>query len=131
MNIHRLHLPLFVQVSANKRFYLNLNQYRNAHFQTLAKAKRVFSEEIWDQVIGLPLMTRCSLVYVLYPPTKATRDTNNVCTIVDKFFSDVLVQAGRLQDDDYTRLDHIHSCFGNVDKTNPRLDVIILDETVR
>jgi hypothetical protein len=120
-------LPLQVAVSKNKNFSLNLNQYRNAHFHTLNRAKEEFTELAVDLIkkVGIPKLAQVSLEYIVYPGTRQLCDVNNICSVVDKFFSDSLVHAGVLSDDNYTILADSRFRFGRIDRENPRVDVII------
>lgn len=118
-------VPITVQVSKHKRWSLNLNQYRNTHHQTLAKAKIKFAAIVHPLLIGIPYITKARISYILYPGTAAECDVANVCSIVDKFFSDVLVSAGKLPDDNYKFLVATAYGFGEIDRINPRVDVII------
>lgn len=106
-------------------FYLNLNQYRNAHYHILNKAKIVFKEEVSKSILSLPSLNEIELTYTLYPPSHRDMDVANVCSIVDKFFCDALVELGKLSDDCYKFLGKVRYEFGKVDKMNPRVDVHI------
>lgn len=121
-------VPLKVQISKKGYFALNLNVYRNAHYMTLNKAKVVFKELITPFLVQIPKLKCCSLEYVLYPKTNRLCDVSNVCSIVDKFFSDAFVESGHLEDDNYTFIKDIKYRFGAVDPENPRVDVIITTE---
>lgn len=121
-------VPLKVQISKKGYFALNLNVYRNAHYMTLNKAKVVFKELITPFLVQIPKLKHCSLEYVLYPKTNRLCDVSNVCSIVDKFFSDAFVESGHLEDDNYTFIKDIKYRFGAVDPKNPRVDVIITTE---
>lgn len=127
MGLHKavLSLPLKVPVTKKQDFYVNLNQYRNAHFHILNKAKVTFKEMIQDQLVQLPEYDWVRLRYYLYPSTKRDMDTNNICSIADKFFSDALVEAGKLEDDNYHFVRHSTFQPANIDKQNPRVDVHI------
>jgi len=120
-----INLPLRVPVSKKKFFSLNLNQYRNAHYQTLDKAKKAFDKIAKDLIRGIPKLERCTLEYTLYPGTRQICDTNNVCAIVDKFFSDSLVTHGVIEDDNYNIIADSRFKFGAIDKGNPRVEVVI------
>jgi hypothetical protein len=50
-----LNLPLRVPVSKKRDFAINLNEYRNAHFLVLNKAKIVFKSLIQSQLVRLPI----------------------------------------------------------------------------
>lgn len=122
-------LPLSVLVSKNKWFVLNLNHYRNAYFRQLDKAKKEFKERVTPLVRHLPKLdqdgVKIQITYVFYAPKGVVPDLANVCCIVDKFFSDVLVEAGKLEDDNPKVLPHIRFSFGGVDRGNPRVEAII------
>lgn len=118
-------LPLSVPVSSRKQFHLNLNHYRNAHFQVLTKAKKAFDQEVKHLIRGIPRLRNCTLEYVLYTGSRQLCDTNNICTVADKFFADTLVKHGVLEDDNYNLLVDTRFRFGAIDKANPRVEVII------
>ena len=118
-------VPISVQVSKKKRFYLNLNQYRNAHFRTLDKAKKVFLEEVSPIVEPLPFFEQIALTFTLYPGKGIIPDTSNVCCIVEKFFNDALVDLGKIQDDNHKIVLGSQYLFGEKDITNPRVEVKI------
>lgn len=120
-----IYLPLSVQVTKKKPFILNLNVYRNAHYQTLNKAKALFKEAIWNQLMDLPVMGRIKLTYTLYPGSAREVDVANVCSIQDKFFCDALVEAKKLPDDNYKFLPTTQFQFGEIDRKNPRVEVEI------
>lgn len=109
-----------------KKVYLNLNWYRNAHFQLLNKAKEVFHDLCKDRLQGIPLLPEVALIYTLYPKTLQLCDTANVCCIVDKFFCDSLVGWGKIPDDNYQIVKGVDFRFGGVDKSNPRVEVTII-----
>ncbi len=120
-----LSLPISVPVSKAKSFSLNMNQYRNAHYHTLNKAKQTFHDMVIPSLKSLPVLTKISLIYTLFPPSKRELDVANICSIVDKFFSDTLVSSGRITDDNFKVLPNITYRFGSIDKTNPRVEVTI------
>lgn len=117
--------PLSVPTTTKKRFYLNLNQYRNAHHFTLAKAKVNFHEMMAQRVKHLPQFDTVNLIFTLYPGTEQLVDTSNVCSIVDKFFSDVLVKCKKIQDDNRKIVLSVVYRYGEIDRLNPRVDVSI------
>ena len=124
-------LPLRVAVSKNKEFALNLNQYRNAHFHVLNKAKSEFTDIALKliQEAGIPTLAQVTLEYIVYPGTRQLCDVNNICTVVDKFFSDTLVEAKIISDDNYKFVPESRFRFGGIDRENPRVDVVIRDAT--
>lgn len=117
--------PLEVQISKNKKFILNLNHYRNAHYQVLNKAKHLFKEEISEQLTNIGILNSCRIEYFLYTKTKRVCDVSNVCSVVDKFFCDAFVELGHLPDDNYKYLNTVTYRFGGVDFENPRVEIVI------
>lgn len=117
--------PLRVKVSKNKYFSLNLNIYRNAHFHVLNNAKIAFSKVVEPQLELVPPLNHATLKYVIYVPTKRRTDISNVCSIVDKFFSDAMVDVGVLPDDSYDYLTKVVYEYGGMDKEYPRVEIFI------
>ena len=121
--------PLWVKVSAKKKFILNLNQYRNAHYRVSNKAKIEYKEFIKEQVLQRKRkFKKMCIVYTVYQPTRRRFDIGNVCSIHQKFFEDALVELGRLEDDRYNYIPMCVFCFGGIDPTNPRVDIDIIEE---
>lgn len=117
--------PVTIPISKNKSLALNLNVYRNAHFQSLNKAKVNFKEALREQIEPIKPMTRCTVRYVLFVGSRRLTDVANVCTVVDKFFMDAMVEFGKLPDDNYEHLPKVIYEFGGYDKVNPRVEIYI------
>ena len=94
-------VPTVVNLSAKRTFSLNLNQYRNADFHTLNNAKQKFKEVVAPEFKILSKMKSCKLVFTFFSGSKRKSDTSNICSIVEKFFNDALVEEGYLEDDNY------------------------------
>ena len=120
-------VPIYIQVSKKQKFALNLNQYRNAHFQILNKAKVEFGKIVAPLIKQLHPMSSLSLTYTLFFGSKRAIDTSNICSIVDKFFSDTLTNEHIIPDDNATVISDIHYLFGGIDVSNPRVEVTIHD----
>jgi hypothetical protein len=95
-------IPVRLQVG-NKVFALNLNTYRNAHFQTLNNAKKNFKVLLYNTYPEILLIRAQSVIvqYKITPHNKRLFDTQNIISVVDKFFLDALVEAGTIPDDNY------------------------------
>jgi len=125
-----LSLPLTVPVTKRKKFSLNLNNYRNTHFQTLNKAKKIYRDLVWDAYIianrrGVTLQPPFRLTYTVYPKTKRRCDVANIATVVDKFACDALVELRLMDDDDYLHVPIVVYQIGKVDKEHPRCELTI------
>lgn len=121
-----VHLPLRVKLSKKRDFLLNMNVYRNANFRTLSAAKIIFTELVLPLVQNLPKFSCVSISYRLFPASNRLVDIANVCSIVDKFFSDTLVSAGRIEDDNYNVVQSVDFQMGCVDTSNPRVEATIM-----
>ena len=121
--MHTLISPLAVPKTKTKNFILNLNIYRNTHYQTLNKVKINYKTVMKNQIMKLPIFTKLSIEYTLYPKTKRLTDLENVISIHQKFFQDALVEFGRIEDDTYLHIVESIQRFGEVDKHNPRVEI--------
>ena len=119
--------PWKVFVGKRKTFILNINNYRNTHFRDLAKAKVNYHAAMFDQVQRVPVFQKIRAEFVIFPPTKKKIDTDNVCSIHNKFLLDVLVELNKIPDDDYRY--HIGSTtsFGGIDKGTGHVKVKIIE----
>ena len=96
-------LPLEVFYSKKKKFILNLNNYRNAHYRVLSIAKKTYSDDLvemiekWDDIPRFD--NPVDLEYVYYAKSNRRVDVSNPCSIIDKFTCDALVRVGILEDD--------------------------------
>lgn len=119
--------PLRVAKTKSSDWILNLNNYRNTHYQTLNKTKINYKEYIREQVESLPVFKQVKVTYTLYPKTQRKCDVSNVCSIHSKYFLDALVEYGRLPDDTYEFVPEETYRFGSVDKNNPRVEIEICE----
>lgn len=135
--MYRVICPIYLPQTKKKTFALNLNIYRNAHFLVLNTMKIRFKEKIQEQIDLLPSMGGVKLTYTLFMGTNREMDLSNVCVVVDKFFCDAIVEAGKLEDDNFKFLGSIDYRWGGIDPGNPRCEVtleptsIIKDNTMR
>jgi len=92
-------LPLFVTLprkrNPDKKVMLNLNIYRNMHFQVNNQVKELF-KPISIYAFRAEVI---EISYTVYKTTKRKYDTMNIISIVDKFFLDWLVENNYLLDD--------------------------------
>lgn len=122
---HVVVLPLFIQLSKKKRFYLNLNNYRNSHYMVLNNSKRIFESQIIKELKNIPPIINFEIHYYFYSPNKIVRDLANVVSIVDKYFCDTLSEVGIIEDDNTDFLKHVSMTFGGMDRDNPRVEAHI------
>ena len=119
-------LPLEVYYSKNKKFILNLNNYRNAHYRILSNSKKIYTNNLMPELKELSRFTEpVTLTYTYYAKTKRRIDISNPCSIIDKFTCDALVKAGILKDDSFKQVNKVVYKFGGLDKENPRCELLI------
>jgi Holliday junction resolvase RusA-like endonuclease len=131
----KINLPLHVTLprkrTVDKKFYLNLNAYRNGHYQMLNDVKNVFKNIIFDTVkrenIDFKYTPPLEITYTIYPKNRRKFDIANVLTVVQKFADDALVELGLIEDDDYTIVDSVRYRFGEIDKDNPRVEMCVYE----
>lgn len=119
-------LPLRIKVG-RKNHPLNLNYYRNAHYYTLNQMKTLFSQQVQHQLCNIPKLKTCSLVYVVCPQTTRKFDIANVCSVADKFFCDLLVNEGKIADDNSEVVTMVTYTKGQIQKPG-YIKVIITGE---
>ena len=120
--------PLSIPISKNKRFILNLNNYRNLHYRVLNKAKILYKECVEDQILAnKETYSKVLIIYTVYQPTNRKFDIGNIISIHQKYFEDALVELGRLPDDRFNFIPMCVYCYGGVDTTNPRVDIEVIN----
>lgn len=112
--VHTVRLPTFISVSKKTTKAANLNIYRNLHHHHLNKQKQTFHDDVKPSLSSLPKMKKIWIHYTIFAPRNGRLDTMNVGSIVDKYFSDTLVDCGKIEDDDYTHIVFSSFSFGGV-----------------
>ena len=124
-----LESPIYVMLPRKRtddvKHYLNLNVYRNTNFYTLNEAKVIYKESMLPLLNTLPKLNHISITYTLYTGSKRKCDIANICCVVDKFFCDALVEAGRIPDDNYDFISNITYAYGSVSANNPHVKITI------
>ena len=124
-------LPLEVYYSKKKKFILNLNNYRNAHYRVLSISKSLYSDNLVPRLKGFDSFTEpVSLTYTYYARSNRRLDISNPCSIIDKFACDALVKAEILEDDSFRQIKEVVYKFGGVEKDNPRCKLVISKFTI-
>ena len=119
-------LPLEVFYSKKKKFILNLNNYRNAHYRVLSIAKKLYTDNLIPRLEDFGTFSEpVTLTYTYYARSNRRLDISNPCSIIDKFACDALVKAEILEDDSFNQIKAVVYKFGGVDKDNPRCELVI------
>lgn len=119
-------MPLYI-VKAGKKRYINLNNYRNWHYQVSNQLKIAYKNIVNQEMQQFRLLklNKIALTFILYKGDKRKVDRANVLSIHEKFFCDALVDLGYLPDDNDNYIQSTHYYSGDLDRLNPRVDVII------
>lgn len=111
---YSVRVPTYVPVSKRVHKPVNLNAYRNMHHFQLDTQKKNFEAEVKKLLRDKPLADKVWIHYTIFAASKRRLDTMNVGAIVDKYFCDVLVSAGKLPDDDHAHVILSSFSFGGV-----------------
>ncbi len=123
-----IRLPIYVETGVRKKrkHYLNLNLYRNLPFHLNNSLKKEFKRLITPLLPTDIHYEKFNLEYLLYLPNLLKRDIANVLSVTDKFFSDALVEAGVVPDDNYLHLRKVVYQYGGMDdKKRGYVDVTV------
>jgi len=122
-------MPLYFMVERktkdDKKCVINLNQYRNWHYQLSNLLKKKYCEYAWHQLKDHTFNFEISLKFVLYKEKNYKQDRSNALSIHEKFFCDAMVYAGCIGDDNDKFIESSHYYTGGVDRNNPRVEIII------
>ena len=121
-----VNVPLRVMVG-KKWFACSMNNYRNANHHILNQAKIEFQKQVQQQIFSLPQLNKVKIHYEFWYQDKRVHDLDNSLSVIAKFFSDSLVGAGILSNDDYHHITQISASFGGLSKDNPHCRVTITE----
>lgn len=123
----RLYLPR--KTKKDKMIALSTNIYRNLHYQVNKDIKNMYSdmmvEKVRDAFKECEVETPIQIEYVLYKGRNNRLDLTNFTLVIDKFFQDVLVEAGIIEDDTCEIIPRVISTYGGFDKGNERCEIYI------
>ena len=109
-----MRLPTYVNVSKTNTKAVNLNIYRNLHYHHLNKQKQNFHDIVEPLLKNVPRADLVAIHYTIYAARNGRLDTMNVGSVLDKYFSDTLVESGKIPDDDYKHIIMVSFSFGGV-----------------
>ena len=117
-------MPLSFYIG-KKKYGINLNYFRNWHYQVSKKIKGKYADHALPQLQGIKFTDKVSITFILWKRDNRRIERANPLSIHEKFFCDAMVKAGCLPDDNDDYIQSSHYYTGGVDKLNPRVDVII------
>jgi len=125
-------LPLYIDIprktKKDKRYYLNINGYRNWCYIVNNQIKKKFKNKISSQLIFK--LNKPKIEYKLFYKDKRNRDKMNIITVIDKFFMDALVESNCFKDDNDKNTGEVIIRNPEIDKENPRCEVTLYNEKI-
>jgi len=103
------------KTKADKVIPINLNWYRNAHYQVSNQAKKIYKQSMTNQIMPLPMFGSISISMTYFSKTKQKSDIDNWCSVNNKFFQDALVELGKLEEDNYLYVPKVSYSYGGLD----------------
>ena len=121
--------PTFViiprKTKKDQKLSINLNTYRNLHFIVESKCKKLFKESVRNQLEGVEFNTPVEVSYKVYKQSARKLDKMNVIAICSKYLMDAITEFGCWEDDDDTVIKKEILLPTEIDRKNPRIEVII------
>lgn len=127
---YSVRIPTYVHVSKKNKKAVNLNIYRNLHHHHLNTQKKNFTDEVMPLLRNMPRAEQIWIHYTIFAPSNRRLDTMNIGSIADKYFSDTMVEAGKIPDDNNDHVVLVTFSFGGLSKMDGHAiaTVHILDE---
>ena len=125
----KLICPLYITIErktkADKKIFVNLNTYRNLHFQINNNVKVKYKELLREQLEGIKIKTPVEITYKVYKARNNMLDKMNVVSVTSKYLLDAITQLGCWTDDndDFVKTETIMPT--ELDRKNPRVEVFI------
>ena len=125
----KLICPLYITIERktkpDKKVFVNMNTYRNLHFQINNNVKVKYKELLREQLEGVKIKTPVEITYKVYKARNTTLDKMNVVSITSKYLLDAITQYGCWTDDndDFVKTETIMPT--ELDRKNPRVEVFI------
>jgi Holliday junction resolvase RusA-like endonuclease len=116
---------LLMWVNKKRRYALNLNTYRNLHFQVNNNLKKKYKELIREQVKEFATSGQIEIKAIYYNWTKRKSDLENNCIVHIKYLLDALVEEHRIKTDDYDTVKRIEFIYWWYEKDNGRVEIYI------
>lgn len=113
---YSVRIPTYVHVSKKNQKAVNLNVYRNLHHHHLNTQKKNFTDEVTPLLRSKPRAEKIWIHYTIFAPSNRRLDTMNVGSIADKYFSDTMVEAGKIPDDNQEHIVLSTFSFGGLSK---------------
>ena len=126
-----LHVMLPRKTKPARRIALDQNTFHHVDRFTFNESKIQFGRLVHEQLqsykdtIGCPWDAPVELIFIYFNWQRRLSDLSNHCVIVDKFFSDCLVNEWIITADDYLHVKEVKYKYGWYSKNNPHIDIYI------
>jgi Holliday junction resolvase RusA-like endonuclease len=120
--------PLYLQLSKGvkgKKYYLNLNNYRNWHYIVSNNLKKAYKELMKSELGDLDITGRIEIKFLLIRGDSRKVDRANVLSVHEKFFCDALVELGCIEDDNDKFIVRTIYESGEIDRGKGRVEIFI------
>ncbi len=108
-----------------RKYYLNLNSFRNWNFHVANNLKKKYKEILYPQLHNKRFEGVLHIKYTVYKGDKRSADLDNLTTVHIKFFQDALVEIGAIKEDNVNVIQKTTCLFGGYDKGNGRVEIEI------
>ena len=124
-----LELPIYYtferKTKKDNKILVGMNWYRNAHFRNSNQVKKYYHWLIHSKIKqDQKIRGKYMLTYLLYP-SNTNSDLMNVVSVIDKFLNDALQDLGVVVNDNIKFYKHMIATVKEIDKINPRIEIII------
>ena len=109
----------------DKKISINLNTYRNLHFQVNNQCKKMYKELMREQLQGRIINTPVEITYQVFKPSRRSLDKMNVVSIASKYFLDAVTEYGCWDDDNDDNVKTETILPTQHDKDSPRIEITI------
>lgn len=128
--IYTFYAPLYIILAKSekgKKYYLNLNNYRNWHSTVNNNLKKKYKEIVKSQLKGVKLNAPIEIKFTYIKCQNRKVDRANVLSVHEKFFCDALVEMGCLPDDNDMFITKTTYVSAGIDKEFGRVEIEITE----
>lgn len=119
-------MPLYIEIGKKKK-HINLNNYRNWHYQINNKIKKEYKSIVNRKLQNYinKKYQKIELEFIMIRGDRRKVDRSNVLSIHEKFFCDAIVELGIIPDDNDKHIEKTIYMTGEVCKIKPRIEIVI------
>ena len=112
-------IPVYI-TTVSKTNFLSMNAYRNWHYHTSNKIKKIVEEEISAQFPTDIHFNNYTITYIYNYKSKVS-DLPNVCALASKYLNDAMKSAHMITDDNVQYLKSETYIVGTQNKEDPHI----------